>query len=61
MDIRDGTTDLKPEDVLVLYFERNELDVCIHEISFDEQGNVCNAPDSYREFFRLESRRSLGL
>ena len=61
MDVRDGTTELKPEDVLILYFERNGLDVRIHEINFDEQGNVCGAPDSYREFFRLESRRSLGL
>ena len=27
MDIRDGTTSLKPDDVSILYFERGELDV----------------------------------
>ena len=61
MEVRDGEIGLKPEDVLLLYFERDGLDVRIHEIRFDAQGNVCGAPESYREFFRLESRRSLGL
>lgn len=61
MEVRDGTTDLKPEDVMVLYFERNELDVKIHEIRFDELGNVCGAPDSYGDFMMQETRRSLGL
>ena len=61
MDVRDGKTALKPEDVRVLYFERDDLDVKIHEISFDELGNVCGAPDSYRSFFMDEIRRSLGL
>ena len=27
MDIRDRTTDLKPEDVSILFFERTDLDV----------------------------------
>lgn len=61
MDVRDGTTPLTAEDALILYFERQDQDVRIHEITIDEQGNICGAPDSYREFFRLESRRSLGL
>ena len=61
MEVRDGTTDLKPEEVLVLYFERNEIDVTIHEIRFDELGNVCGAPETYRGFFMEETRRSLGL
>ena len=61
MDIRDQSTALTPEDVLILYFERKDQDVQIHEITIDDQGNICGAPDSYREFFRLESRRSLGL
>ena len=61
MDIRDKATMLRPKDVLILYFEHQEQEVLIHEITIDEQGNVCGAPDSYREFFRLESRRSLGL
>ncbi len=61
MDVRDQSTALQPQDVLILYFERQDQDVRIHEITIDEQGNICGAPDSYREFFRLESRRSLGL
>lgn len=61
MDVRDGTTSLTPEDVVILYFERDGLDVRIHEITFDKLGNVCGAPDSYGEFMMQETRRSLGL
>ena len=61
MDVRDGKTKLKPEDVSILYFERNDLDVCIHSLRFDEHGNVQGAPDGYRNFFLEETRRSLGL
>ena len=58
MDVRDGVTDLMPEDVMVLYFERNGLDVKIHEVTFDSEGNV-DAPESYRGFFRTERERSI--
>ena len=58
MDVRDGVTDLKPEDVMVLYFERDGLEVKIHEVTFDELGNV-DAPESYRGFFRTERERSI--
>ena len=61
MDVRDGTTDLKPEDVSLLYFERTGLDVCIHPIRFDKLGNVLDAPPGYRQFFLKEINRSLGL
>ena len=61
MDVRDGTTDLKPEDVSLLYFERTGLDVCIHPIRFDKLGNVLDAPPGYRQFFLREVNRSLGL
>ena len=40
MDVRDGTTGLKPEDVSILYFERGELDVRIHSLRIDEEGNI---------------------
>ena len=30
MDVRDGKSQLKPEDVSILYFERDDLDVRIH-------------------------------
>ena len=60
MDVRDGTTGLKPEDVSLLYFERNGLDVCIHSLRFDRLGNVLDAPRGYRRFFLEEVNRSLG-
>ena len=59
MDVRDGTTGLKPEDVSLLYFERNGLDVCIHSLRFDRLGNVLDAPRGYRRFFLEEVERSL--
>ncbi len=61
MEIRDQKTDLQPEDVSVLYFERGENDVRIHPIRFDEMGNVMNAPDGYGKFFMDEVNRSLGI
>ena len=59
MDVRDGQTRLKPEDVSILYFERGELDVNIHSLRLDQEGNVLNAPESYRRFFMEETHRSL--
>ena len=61
MDVRDGKTDLKPEDVSILYFERGESDVKIHSIRLDQDGNVLDAPDSYGQFFADELTRSIGL
>ena len=61
IDIRDKRTELKPDDVSILYFERDDLDVRIHSLRFDEQGNVLDAPDSYGRFFMNEMRRSVGL
>ena len=61
MNVRDGSTALKPDDVSILYFERRNLDVQIHSLRLDERGNVLDAPRSYRRFFMEETRRSLGL
>ena len=61
MDVRDGTYGLNPDDVSILYFEPGDLDVRIHSISIDEEGNVLDAPHSYGEFFMAETRRSIGL
>ena len=61
MDVRDGKTHLKPKDVSILFFERNDLSVQIHSIRLDGEGNVLDAPQSYRRFFMEETRRSLGL
>ena len=61
MDVRDGATDLKPEDVSILFFERSDLEVNIHSLRIDQEGNVLDAPPSYGRFFLQETRRSLGL
>ena len=61
MDVRDKASNLKPEDVSVLYFERQNLGVKIHSLQFDQEGNVLGAPKEYRKFFLDEIRKSLGL
>ena len=61
MDVRDGKTKLKPDDVSILFFERVNLDVKIHSLRFDGEGNVLGAPANYRRFFMAETNRSLGL
>lgn len=61
MDVRDKKTGLKPEDVSILFFERVGLDVKIHSLRIDEQGNVLDAPPSYGQFFLEETNRSIGI
>lgn len=61
MDVRDRKTRLRPEDVSILFFERGDLEVNIHALRIDQEGNVLDAPPSYRRFFMQETRRSLGL
>ena len=59
LDVRDRRTKLKPEEVAILYFERDGLDVRIHPIRFDEDGNVRDTPPNYRRFFIDEVNRSI--
>ena len=61
MDVRDGRGKLKPDDVSILFFERGNLDVQIHSLRLDGEGNVLNAPPGYRSFFMTETKRSLRL
>lgn len=70
MDVRDGKSRLTSEDVSILYFERDELDVRIFSLGVDRAGNIVGiaddgrmveVPDSYRRFFMEETTRSLGL
>ncbi len=61
MDIRDRTTSLKPDDVSILFFEHVDLDVRIHSLQVDQQGNILDAPSTYRRFFLEETERSLGV
>ena len=59
MDVRDGKSNLKTNDVSILYFERGDLDVNIRSLQIDEDGNIVGAPDGYRSFFMEETARSL--
>ena len=57
LDIRDKRTELKAEEVSILYFEREDQDVSIHSIRIDAEGKVLDTPESYRNFFRGELDR----
>ena len=59
MDVRDGAGALKPEDVSILYFERGRLDIRLHSLRIDHEGNVLGEPPSYGQFFMDEVKRSL--
>ena len=62
MEVRDAReTGIKAEDVSILFFERNALDVQIHSLRIDKEGNIVDAPNSYRTFFMRETARLLGL
>ena len=61
MDVRDGKTRTTPADVSILFFERGDLDVHIHSLRLDREGNVLGAPEGYRKFFMEEMTRSLRL
>lgn len=60
MDLRDREY-LAPEDVSLLYFERDNGEVTIHQLDLDECGNIVNAPPGYRQFFLQEEARLLGV
>ena len=57
MEVRDGK--INQSDVSLLYFERAGLDVKIHSLRYDKQGNVVGAPPGYRKFFLEELNRAL--
>ena len=61
MEVRDGTSGLKPKDVSILFFERIGLDVKIHSLRIGKQGNIQDMPKGYRQFFMEETAKSLGL
>lgn len=59
MAIRHGSSQLKSEDISILFFENQGLDVRIHSLRLDEQGSITNAPAAYRKFFMEEEYRRL--
>jgi hypothetical protein len=50
-----------PGAVQILFFEQDQGDSYIHPVQIDSVGNIVDAPPSYRSFFMMEERRSLGL
>lgn len=51
---------IKPDDVSLVYFEAKNGAVNIHNIRYDEQGNLLDVPQGYRDFFMAEGDRLLG-
>lgn len=54
-DVRDGH--LRPQDVLVLFLERQGEDVAVHPIRLDARGELLGVPPGYRRFFLEAERR----
>lgn len=61
MDVRDGNFGLRPDDVSILFFNREGSEIVIHNISLDQTGNLVDAPLAYRQFFLEEERRFFGM
>lgn len=51
---------IAPEDVSLIYLEPSGNSVEVHNIRFDEQANLLDAPSGYRDFFLNESDKLLG-
>ncbi len=58
MEVRDEGVPITPDDVSVAFFESQGLDVKIHNVKFDQLGNV-TAPPSYGRFFWEEISRAV--
>lgn len=53
MDVADGK--IAPEDVALLYFEKEHVETTIHRIAIDRLGNLVDAPRTYGDFFLREA------
>jgi predicted ATPase len=61
LDVRDKKNGLTPDDVMILYFQREKGWVKVHPITIDAKGNLVGAPKGYREFFLKEQARLFGV
>lgn len=50
---------LKPSDIKIFFLEKKGSQTKMHSLEIDEQGNVLNAPDGYRDFFLREQMNLL--
>lgn len=57
VEVRRGT--LRPDDVSLLYFEREEHGATVHNLELGEDGRITNPPPGFREFFLDEERSVL--
>ena len=57
-EIRDKK--ISPENVSLVYHEMKKGYVQLHNIGFDDMGNLINAPNGYRDFFTREINKVLG-
>lgn len=51
---------IKKEDVSLIYLEPKQKVVQVHNIAFDDMGNLTGAPPHYRDFFLHEASRLMG-
>lgn len=58
IEIRKGN--IRADDVSLIYFEPKRNTVNVHNITFDDMGNLNNVPKHYRDFFLLETDRLMG-
>ena len=59
VEIRRGN--ISPDNVSLVYHESKNGSVKIHNIEFDEQGELVDVPQGYQEFFMQEASEFLGL
>jgi hypothetical protein len=59
LEVAKGTIDA--DRVQLLYFDKPETETTIHALRLDAQGNVLDAPETYRSFFMREELRLLGV
>jgi len=52
---------VRPEDVVILYFQRENGEVRVYPIEVDDQGNLSGQPAGYRQFFLNEMRGLMGV
>ena len=60
MAARDKVAGLLPEDISIIYFERGDRDVTMHDMRVDHTGNLLDVPSGYRKFFLKESEWFFG-
>ncbi|MCY4523395.1 MAG: AAA family ATPase [Halobacteriovoraceae bacterium] len=52
---------ISPDDVSLIFLSPEKGDVKVHNIRFDEQGNMLDVPDSYKNFFINEQNKLMGI